>query len=81
MGEKTRTTMTTTDEGDCVRVRWVLRDALPSPTFAKVWKFGPLTDHYRETHFTPPGILRVDCSWAEHAPRWYERPAGNFTIC
>jgi vanillate O-demethylase monooxygenase subunit len=60
MGEKTRATMTTTDEDDCVRVRWILRDALPSPTFAKVWKFGPLTDHYRETHFAPPGILRVD---------------------
>jgi len=31
MGEKTRATMTTTDEGDCVRVRWILREALPSP--------------------------------------------------
>ena len=60
MDEKTRTTMTTTDDGDRVSVRWVLRDTLPSPTFAKVWKFGPLTDHYRETHFTPPGILQVD---------------------
>jgi phenylpropionate dioxygenase-like ring-hydroxylating dioxygenase large terminal subunit len=59
-GEKTKPTMTTTDEGDTVRVSWVLRDALPSPTFAKVWKFGPLTDHYRETHFAPPGILKVD---------------------
>lgn len=59
-GEKTKATMTTTDEGDTVRVNWVLRDALPSPTFAKVLAFGPLTDHYRETHFAPPGILTVD---------------------
>ena len=72
MGEKTRTTMTTTDEGDCVRVRWVLRDALPSPTFAKVWKFGPLTDHYRETHFTPPGILRVDLAAVDAGRRQNE---------
>jgi len=72
MGEKTRATMTTTDEGDCVRVRWVLRDALPSPTFAKVWKFGPLTDHYRETHFTPPGILRVDLAAVDAGRRQNE---------
>ncbi len=59
-GEKTKATMTTTDDGTHVQVNWVLRDALPSPTFAKVWTFGPLTDHYRETRFAPPGILQVD---------------------
>jgi vanillate O-demethylase monooxygenase subunit len=60
------------DEGDCVRVRWVLRDALPSPTFAKAWQFGPLTDHYRETHFTPPGILRVDLAAVDAGRRQNE---------
>ncbi len=69
-GENTQATMTTTDDGDTVTVNWVLRDSLPSPTFAKVWKFGPLTDHYRETHFQPPGILKVDLAAVDAgAPR------------